>query len=287
MSGQRHRVLGRLQQAILSLLWNREMYGMEIQRRLRFQGIKVSAGQLYPALKRMEERQWVISREERRVGADRVYYTISSEGKETLVHNTLDLIRFFESIIDEAVYPIYSKAAKRLGIGPGTVIIDFSNPSVESLRTELSALTAPGGRYYISSRDKEQMNILKEWVEYEKLHDTITILEESGYTVALPDKSVDVALVIFTLHEDDTEWILSEINRVLKPSGRCLIVDIEAREKDHFREVFYAQVMPGHSRSGIDMDVLLPMLEEKNLKITEEHYEKGLIMLRAQPQTET
>jgi DNA-binding PadR family transcriptional regulator len=284
MSGQRHRVLGRVQQAILSLLWNREMYGMEIQRRLRFQGIMVSAGQLYPALKKMEERQWVISREESRIGADRVYYTISSEGKETLVHNTLDLIRFFESIIDEAVYPIYSNAAKRLGIGPGTVIVDFSNPSIESLRTELSVLTAPGGRYYISSRNKEQMNILKEWVEYEKLHDTITILEESGYTVALPDKSVDVALVIFTLHEDDTGWILSEAHRILKPSGRCLIVDIEAREKEHFREVFYAQVMPDHSRSGIDMEVLLPMLGERSLKITEERYEKGLIMLRVQPQ---
>lgn len=287
MSSQRHRVLGRLQQAILSLLWNREMYGMEIQRRLRFQGMKVSAAQLYPALKRMEERQWVISREERRVGADRVYYTISSEGKETLVHNTLDLIHFFESIIDEAIYPIYRKAAKGLDIDPGTVIVDFSNPSIESLRIELSALTAPGGRYYISSRDREQMNILKEWVEYEKLHDTITIMEESGYAFAVPDKSVDVALVIFTLHEDDTEWILSEVHRILKPSGRCLIVDVEARDKEHFREVFYAQVLPDHSRSGIDMEVLLPLLEEKSLKITEQHFEKGLIMLRVQPQTVT
>lgn len=285
MSGPRHRVLGRLQQAILSLLWNREMYGMEIQRRLRFQGVKVSAAQLYPALKRMEERQWVISREESRIGADRVYYTISSEGKETLIHNTMNLIRFFESIIDEAVYPIYRGAAKELGIGPGTVIVDFSNPSIESLRIELATLTAPGGRYYISSRDDEQTNILKEWVEYEKLQDTITILEESGHTVAVPDRSVDVALVIFTLHEDDTEWILSEVNRILKPSGYCLIVDIEARDKEHFREVFYAQAVPGHSRSGIDMGILLPLLEEKNLKITKQHIEKGLILLTVQPQT--
>ena len=283
MSGRRHRVLGRLQQAILSLLWNREMYGMEIQRRLRFQGMNVSAAQLYPALKRMEERQWVISREERRIGADRVYYTISSEGKETLVHNTLDLIRFFESIIDEAVYPIYRSAAKGLGIGPGTIIVDFSNPSIESLRMELSTLTAPGGRYYISSRNREQVDILKDWVEFEKLHDNITILEETGYAVALPDRSVDVALVIFTLHEDDTAWILREIRRVLKPSGRCLIVDIEARDKEHFREAFYAQVVPGHSRSGIDMGVLLPLLEEEGLNITEKRCEKGLIILRVQP----
>jgi DNA-binding PadR family transcriptional regulator len=284
MSSQRHRSLGRLQQAILSLLWNREMYGMEIQRRLRFQGLKVSAGQLYPALKKMEERQWVISREERRIGADRVYYTISPGGKETLIHNTLDLIRFFESIIDEAVYPTYSSAARELGISPGTVIVDFSNPSIESLRIELSSLTAPGGRYYISSRNRDQTDILKEWVEYEKLQDTITIMEESGDAVAVPDKSVDVALVIFTLHEDDTGWILSEVQRILKPSGRCLIVDIEARNKEHFRETFYAEVMPDHSRSGIDMEVLLPMLGERSLKITEERYEKGLIMLRVQPQ---
>jgi DNA-binding PadR family transcriptional regulator len=285
MSGRKHRVLGRLQQAILSLLWNRELYGMEIQRRLRFQGMNVSAAQLYPALKRMKERQWVISREEHSIGADRVYYTISSEGKETLVHNITDLIRFFESIIDEEVYPIYRNAVKGLGISSGTVIVDFSNPSIESLRMELSALIAPRGRYYISSRNREQMNILKEWVEYEKLQNTITILEESWRTIAVPDKSVDIALVIFTLHEDDTEWILDETKRVLKPSGRCLIVDIEARDKEHFREVFYAQLMPGHSRSGIDMEVLLPMIEEKSLKITEERYEKGLIILRVQPHT--
>ena len=36
--------LGRLQQAILILLWNDEMYGLEIQRRLKFQGLKVVAG---------------------------------------------------------------------------------------------------------------------------------------------------------------------------------------------------------------------------------------------------
>ncbi len=70
---------------------------------------------------------------------------------------------------------------------------------------------------------------------------------------------------------------------MLKPSGSCLIVDIEARDKDHFREVFYAQAVPDHSRSGIDMGALIPSLEENGLLVSEQSVERGLIILTVQP----
>lgn len=274
--------LGRLQAGILSVLWNREMYGLEIQRRLQYQGIRASVSQLYPTLRRLEERGAISSREEARVGANRIYYRLTPDGKDLLKRNMIDIIRVFEYMVSDKFIPVLEEATEQLEIGAGSVVIDFSNPRFESTRQRLAPLTQPGGRYYITSFGAEHTRILREWVEYEQLQDSVSVVEEGQGGIPLPDGSVDCAIVFVRLHEEENEWILREIARLLRPSGRAVIVDVLVM-KDNYREEFYKEFMPYHLRSGLDMDLLTPLLWECGLEIAFRSEDRGLITLAVEP----
>jgi PadR family transcriptional regulator PadR len=106
--------LGSLQAGILSVLWNKEMYGLEIRRRLRYQGLRASVSQLYPTLRKLEERGAISSREEARVGANRIYYRLTPEGKELLKRNMIDVVRIFEYMVSEKFTPVLEEATEQL-----------------------------------------------------------------------------------------------------------------------------------------------------------------------------
>lgn len=254
------------------------MYGLEIQRRLRYQGLRASASQLYPALRKLEERGAISSREEARAGANRIYYRLTPEGKDLLKLNLIDVFRVFEYLMCDKFIPVLDEAAKLLQIEAGNVVVDFSNPRFESLRMELAPLTAPGGVYYITSFNAEHTRILREWVEYEQLQNIVSVVEERHGSTSLPDQSVDGALVFVRLHEEGNDWILGEIGRLLKPGGKAVIVDILAM-KDNYREEFYREFMPYHLRSGLDMDLLIPLIRGSGLKIAHREEDRGLITL--------
>ena len=52
-----------LQQTLLTKLYSREMFGLEIQRDLKLWGEDVGAGQLYPALKKLEKAELITSQQ--------------------------------------------------------------------------------------------------------------------------------------------------------------------------------------------------------------------------------
>lgn len=73
---------------ILSLLKKRDMYGYEIVKTLKENSnelYNMSEGTLYPALKRMENKNWIKSYwDNTEVGARRKYYKITDLGTEQL-----------------------------------------------------------------------------------------------------------------------------------------------------------------------------------------------------------
>ena len=270
--------LGRLQQAVLILLWNDEMYGLEIQRRLRFQGLKVAAGQLYPALKNLEDKGWISSREEARVGANRIYYRINREGKQVLVDQMMHTLYFFQYIAVHKINPIFEEAADAVGIEPGDVVVDLSTPHIEKLRMKMAPRTQPGGRYVLLSANEDFMDALNEWVSYEELGDLVEIVDREGLR-GVSDGSVDKVLMLFNLYDKGLGWLIAETARILKPGGRAVISDITARKGATVRDELYEEFMPEHSRSGIDDSILGPELSRRGLRITDRWEKKGVITL--------
>jgi hypothetical protein len=61
-----------------------------------------------------------------------------------------------------------------------------------------------------------------------------------------------------------------------------VIVDVLVM-KDNYREEFYKEFMPYHLRSGLDMDLLTPLIRESGLEIAFRSEDRGLITLAVEP----
>ncbi len=274
--------LGWLQQTLLTMLYGHEMYGLQIQRTFKFFGEKVGPGQLYPALAKLEKLGAIKVREEERTGANRKFYTTTDEGKMILLRNAIGYFAVMESIAMEKFASILDELPKLVNIKLGTIILDFSHAYLEKIYSKLAPLTAPIGRYFITIRDKFAMKIYKERLNNKGLQDLISIFELQENKIPLPDKSVDVCIVCFTLHEDGTDWIISEINRLLKKSGKGIIIDMVSLN-GHIVEEIMTNFIPNHSRIGIDKDILFPLLKQNNLNISYQKEEKGTIIIVIEP----
>jgi DNA-binding PadR family transcriptional regulator len=258
------RPLGSLQQAILLLLWNDEYYGLEIQRRLRFEGKNVGAGQLYPALRRLEEQDYISSREVARVGANRVYYTITEMGKNVVIENMMEIFYIFRHISLDYLHPYLEEAVERAEIKSGETVLDLSTPLMEKLRLKIIELLKPSGKYLLMNTNPDFSDLLSEWIKSEEL-ESVELLDEKKVE-ALPDETVDIALLLFNVFELNMEWVFTQALRLLRLDGKLVVFDVMAREEDTIRDDLYKIYMPMHSKSGVTDD-LDEMMTEKGMNI--------------------
>lgn len=246
------RPLGSLQQAILLLLWSDEYYGLEIQRRLRYQGKNVGPGQLYPALRKLESREYIASREAQRVGADRIYYSITEKGKQVIVENFLEVLYFMRYLSIDFLNPYLAEAVKMAEIKPSSTILDLSSPVMEKIRMQTTELHKPDGQYLLVNTSPVFADALSEWVRSEELERVKVIDEEA--VEGLANESVDVVLALFNITEINLNWTIDQSIRVLRIGGKLVLCDIAAREEDTIRDDLYKVYLPLHGKSGIEKD---------------------------------
>jgi PadR family transcriptional regulator PadR len=268
------RPLGSLQQAILLLLWSDEYYGLEIQRWLRFQGKNVGPGQLYPALRRLEEQDYINSREEARVGANRVYYTITEVGKNAVIERLMEVLYIFRQISLDYLHPYLEEAVEKAVISPGETVLDISSPLMEKLRMKTTELHKPGGRYLLVNTNPDFTDLLEEWINSED-RESVELLDREQVE-RLGDETVDVVLILFNVYELNTEWVFDHALRLLRGGGRLVICDIAAREENTVRDDLYKEFMPTHSKSGVNAN-LDKELARKGMKTLVFEKRRGMI----------
>ena len=268
------RPLGSLQQAILLLLWSDEYYGLEIQRRLRFQGKNVGPGQLYPALRRLEDQGYISSREAARVGANRVYYSITDMGKNTVVDTLMEVMYNFRYISLDFMRPYLEEAAEKADIQPGETVLDLSSPLMEKLLMKIIERNQPDGRYLLVNTVPDFAGLLSEWITSEEL-DSVTLIDREDVE-QLQEGSIDTVLAFYNIFELNLEWVIGQSLRLLRGGGKLVICDIEAREENTIRDDLYRIYMPGHSKSGIH-ETLDEELEERGMKTLVYEKKRGLI----------
>ena len=257
------RPLGSLQQAILLLLWSDEYYGLEIQRRLKFQGKNVGAGQLYPALRKLEDRGFIKSREVPRVGADRVYYGIEEAGKKAVIDTLMEVLYVMRHLSIDYLNPYLEEAVKRAEITPGSTILDLSSPVMEKLRMKTTELHKPDGRYLVVNTTPVFADLLGEWIRSEE-RERVELLDERKVE-ELEEEQVDVVLALFNVTEINIDWTIEQALRVLRKGGKLVICDIAAREEDTIRDDLYRMYLPMHGKSGIKEE-LRDEMEEAGMK---------------------
>ncbi|WP_144558450.1 PadR family transcriptional regulator [Shouchella miscanthi] len=78
---------------LLTLIDAHDLYGYEMTKKLKNlsgETYSMSEGTLYPALKRMEKKQWISSYWNEETGTRRKYYTITDDGKQELQRKKKD-----------------------------------------------------------------------------------------------------------------------------------------------------------------------------------------------------
>ncbi|MBU7592811.1 PadR family transcriptional regulator [Metabacillus halosaccharovorans] len=101
---------------ILSLLSKKEMYGFEIVKTLKANSndlYNMSEGTLYPALKRLEKKEWIESYwEDSQYGGRRKYYKIIDSGKKELSRKLVEWKKVNDLIKVSSEGLIWGKALK-------------------------------------------------------------------------------------------------------------------------------------------------------------------------------
>lgn len=257
------------------ILWRDEYCGLEIQRRLRFEGKNVRPGQLYPALRRLEEQGYISSREETRVGANRIYHTITEQGKHAVVDNLMEYLYIFRHISLDYLHPYLEENVEKTNLQPGETVLDVSSLLMEKLRRKTIEKTSPDGRYMLVNTNPEFSDLVTDWIKSEEL-DSVELLDKKQVE-AFPEGTVDVVLLLFNVFELNMEWSFSTSIRVLRTGGRLVVCDILAREEDTIRDDLYKVYMPNHSKSGLPNN-LDEIITEKGMKPKIFEITRGMVM---------
>lgn len=269
--------LGSLQMSILSILWSREMYGLEIIKHLKIKGYVIGTNQLYPALKRLESMNAVESRKEERVGTTRIYYKITSNGKHLMLKQLVGLIDLFQDILLEKLDFMGSYCAEILRIKPGMKILDFSKDFYDSFVHSLVGYIRPNGNYYILVNDKENQNLYCDRIEFFQYENIVsTIIPEPQNKLNLPNCCIDCVVAFFSLRKSPQTIILREINRILKPNGKGLIVDWPMTNKDVRNNMILA-VFP--EKRGIDEEDIRQELQKYGFETIIHNEKEGIAVI--------
>lgn len=94
-------ISGSTMMLLLKLLSEKEMYGYEMIETLRSRSrnvFELKAGTLYPLLHQMEEKGFLISREQEIASKTRRYYSITKEGRKQLEKKTEEWSEYADAV---------------------------------------------------------------------------------------------------------------------------------------------------------------------------------------------
>ncbi|MFX0115272.1 MAG: helix-turn-helix transcriptional regulator [Candidatus Hodarchaeota archaeon] len=274
MTQQEAMRLGRVQQAVIATLWTKEMYGAEIQKNLRLKGFDIGPGRLYPTLHRLLEIGALSCRED-----GRKYYKTTKKGKELIFVIFTTFFSLFSDLIEERVGFITDHIAELVQIADGMVVIDFSGFIYESITVKLAQLTTPTGRYFIMPNEKSFLDVLPIRIEHYQLEDVVTILEKTDEKIPLRDQSVDLALIFLSALEEEISWLIKELPRILKPTGRAIVVGTQQLKEEDILQEIMKDIFGMNPRREIDLPYFEGILNENNMEIEKQKIYKGILYL--------
>ena len=249
------------------------MYGLEIKNNLEARQIPVTLSQLYPMLKKLHLKGFLEShKEDRDDTADRIFYRTTKSGQKVIQNYMRDFLSIFFEGYANIVGFIGDEVQKVVDLTiPGIIIADLSYDVIESVLVKLVPIHDPTARYFIISESEVKKDIVMYRVQYNKLDEIVRISTFDQGKSILPDSSVDVVLLLFTMHELGTNYYISEAKRILKPNGSNVIANnlMETGKKNFLLDAII-QIFPARLDEEVYFENLEKLLEENNLKIVQQ-----------------
>jgi ubiquinone/menaquinone biosynthesis C-methylase UbiE len=154
------------------------------------------------------------------------------------------------------------KTLARLGLKAGMTFVDIGAGTGFFSRAA-AEIVGKAGVVYALDMSEEMVGILK----HNGVRDNMRILKSEEYRLPLSDGVGDVALLSTVLHENpDVRKLLTEVTRVLKPSGTILIIEWKKQDEE----------MGPEKAERLGVEELLPQLDSYDViqqgDLTPSHY---------------
>ncbi len=146
--------------------------------------------------------------------------------------HSFDDVEHWASVFDDPGRDAWQKPSvviEKLGLRPGMRVADLGAGTGYFSRG-LSEAVAPGGTVFAVDTEPKLVAYLRDRAERDKTDNVVPVLA-SPDDPRLPDKGVDVVLIVDTYHHlDDRLTYLRRLGHVLAPGGRVAVIDWEKRE---------------------------------------------------------
>lgn len=268
---------------LLFIINQKEQYGYEILNILRNSGkVRFSASSLYPVLRRLEKKELVQTRTQKKDdSADRIYYSITKNGKlileEFMKSNLIMIDRFMWNDLKELRQLLISKA----NLKKGDIVIDFSESIGELFALDLYKEVGDSGLIYFLVSESNQIKIYDEYFKINGICNIKTIYDQIPFE-KIRNSSIDLAIQLIGLHHFTNPLnIITEMKRVVKPGGKILISDMKKIDHVIFKNIskFF---LPDYYRFGTDLNEIKNLLTKcklEDIKLGEWH---GMVIGEAQ-----
>ncbi|NHI94677.1 MAG: PadR family transcriptional regulator [Candidatus Lokiarchaeota archaeon] len=219
--------IGWFQLQLLLQLAFRPKYGYEIINEMKVNDIKISTGQVYPALKKLENSEYLNSFSKKGRAARRKYYEITEKGVEAIKRT----IRPMLFNVVPAMYTLLSGIRTALfdhyKVNKGDTILFYSDPIKQPL-IDLARLVGDTGKVLITVKNSASLQTILEFAaffNFDKVIQPVIITKDRK--INCERNIADQAVLLMFQKEKDIQSLLDEIIKVVKPGGNIILLSTE------------------------------------------------------------
>ncbi|MFX1452297.1 MAG: PadR family transcriptional regulator, partial [Promethearchaeota archaeon] len=221
--------IGWFQLQLLLQLAFRPKYGYEIINEMKINDIKISTGQVYPALKKLENSEYLKSFSKKGKAARRKYYEITSKGLEA-VRNTIRPMIFN---LLPAIYTLLADIKKTIfdiaEVQEGDKVLLYSDPIKQPL-LDLARIVGYDGEVFITVNTPASFQTVNDFALFYNLEKVIKpVILNDKFKIQLESNLVDhgVFMCFQRKTRAEVQEILNEIKRCTKKNSAVYILSTE------------------------------------------------------------
>ncbi len=219
--------IGWFQLQLLLQLAFRPKYGYEIINEMKVNDIKISTGQVYPALKKLENSGYLNSFSKKGRAARRKYYEITEQGVEAIRRTIRPMLYNLLPAMYTLLADIRNTLFDHYKINRGDTILFYSDPIKQPL-IDLARLVGDTGKVLITVKNAASLQTILDFATFFNFDKVIQpIIQNKDKTLQCEKGIADQAVLMLFQQEPNIDILLNKTLEIVKPNGTLILLSTE------------------------------------------------------------